>query len=121
MLPGSVTVTLKTPPPDSFSIGICCGRPSVVPKKVADDAVRLVQNTWKVTDVPGVAVDGSAVADAPGELLAVRVAAAAGPAEASAPAPSSAVPARTGPVRPSQTEPAKRPNRRMYVPPPKTA
>ena len=92
-----------------------------MPTNVAEDAVRLVQNTWNVTDVPGVAVPGSAVADAPGELLTARAAATAGPAEASAPAPRSAVPARTGPARLSQNEAANRPNRRMDVPPPKTA
>ena len=41
MVDGSVTVTLKTPPPDPLFIGICCGRPSVVPNNVADAAWRL--------------------------------------------------------------------------------
>ena len=93
MFPGSVTVMLNTPPPDSLSIGIWDGRPSVVPKKVAELAVRLVQNTWKVTAAPGVAMDGSAVADAPGELLMVVEPAEAGPAVGAA---RSASPSRVG-------------------------
>lgn len=64
MVDGSVTVTLKTSPLDSFVIGICCGRPSVVPNKVADVACRLPHVTWKLTAVPGVTVDGLATATA---------------------------------------------------------
>src|SRR5262245_29189758 len=114
---GSVTVMLNTPPPASLSIGIWDGRPSVAPKSIAELAVRVVQNTWNVTAEPGVVVDGSAVADAPGELLMVMAAAEAGPAAASIAAPA---PMSTRPDL-SRDEMADRLIRRMNVPPPKTA
>src|SRR5580700_3254801 len=97
MLDGSVTVTVNMPPLDPWFIGICCGRPSVVPKSVAEVAWKVPHVTWNVTAVPGVTVDGVAKATAlPGSL---------------------AVAARAGP----QTEAANRLIGRINVPPPKTA
>src|SRR5580693_2635583 len=99
MLLGSVTVALKSPAPDSLSIGICSGRPRVVPNRVADEASALPQNTWKVTELPGVALAGSAVALAP---------------------PESATAACTGVPAPRPADATKCLMRRMNVPPPNT-
>ena len=80
MVDGSVTVTLKTSSPDCLVIGICCGRPSVVPNRVADVARRLPHVTWNVTAVPGVTVDGLADATAlPGAPVVRAAAGADGP------------------------------------------
>jgi hypothetical protein len=65
MLPGSVTVTVNTPPPDGWLFRrICAGRPSVVPDSVADVAWGLPHVTWSVIAVPAVTVDGVATATA---------------------------------------------------------
>src|SRR6266481_4236116 len=92
ILPGSVTVMLKTPPLDTLSMGICCGRPSVTPNSVADVACTLPQVTWNVTDVPGVTVDGEAKATADPGVLAVAASAGPDTAAAAMPRPSTADP-----------------------------
>src|SRR5271165_2772754 len=124
MVDGSVTVTLKTPPPDPLFIGICSGRPSDVPNSVADVAWRLPHVTWNVTEVPAVKVDGLAKATAAPGGFAVAASAgsdiSAGPDTAAAMThrPSAAAPAR---LLASLYEAANRCIGRMNVPPPKTA
>src|SRR5580698_3797077 len=115
MLPGSVTVTLNTPSPDSLSIGTCSGSPRVVPKKVAEEASRPAQVIWNVMAVLGVALEGSALAKAlPGGLVTAAVA---------DPAPTATSPTATelASTTLSPTETANCLIRRMNVLPPKAA
>ena len=88
MLLGSVTVMVKSPLTAPCPIGIRAGRPSVVPKNVAEEAPELAQDTAKLTWLPGVAVLGDAAPFALPGGLAVAAAAGLAVAETMAPTPS---------------------------------
>jgi hypothetical protein len=105
-------------------IGICWGRPSLVPNSVADVACKLPHVTRNATAVPAVTVDGLAKATAlPGGVVIA--------ADADADMSNGLASTAAATTRPTAAEPA-RPratmrvaaNRligRMNVPPPKTA